>query len=45
MLMKESVQMLLLDWKAQVGFEDGLKRTIAWYEEHRDAVVSGGGRA
>ena len=34
-----------LDWKAQVGFEDGLKRTIAWYEEHRDAVVSGGGRA
>ena len=34
-----------LDWQAQVGFEDGLRRTIAWYEEHRDAVVSGGGRA
>jgi GDP-L-fucose synthase len=23
----------LLGWKAQVGFEDGLKRTIAWYRE------------
>jgi GDP-L-fucose synthase len=21
----------LLGWKAQVGFEDGLKRTIEWY--------------
>ena len=34
-----------LDWQAQVGFEDGLRRTINWYEEHRDAVISGGGRA
>jgi GDP-L-fucose synthase len=24
----------LLNWKAQVGFEEGLKRTIAWYRQH-----------
>jgi len=24
----------LLGWKAQVGFEEGLKRTIAWWREH-----------
>jgi len=24
----------LLGWKAKVGFEDGLKRTIDWYREH-----------
>lgn len=24
----------LLDWQARVGFEEGLKRTIAWYREH-----------
>lgn len=26
----------LLGWEAQVGFEDGLKRTIAWFRQHRD---------
>jgi len=25
----------LLGWEAQVGFEEGLKRTIEWYREHR----------
>jgi len=25
----------LLDWKAEVKFEDGLERTIAWYKENR----------
>lgn len=24
----------LLGWEAQVGFEEGLERTIAWYREH-----------
>lgn len=24
-----------LGWTAQVGFEEGLKRTIAWYRDHR----------
>jgi GDP-L-fucose synthase len=24
----------LLGWKAQVGFEEGLKKTIAWYRQH-----------
>ncbi|MEL7472649.1 MAG: GDP-L-fucose synthase [Planctomycetota bacterium] len=24
-----------LGWRAQVGFEDGLKKTIAWFREHR----------
>jgi len=24
----------LLDWEAQVGFEEGLKRTIEWYRAH-----------
>ena len=24
----------LLDWEAQVGFEEGLRRTIAWWREH-----------
>jgi dTDP-glucose 4,6-dehydratase len=25
-----------LGWEAQVGFEEGLKRTVAWYRERRD---------
>ncbi len=25
----------LLDWQAQVGFEEGLTRTIDWYREHQ----------
>jgi len=25
----------LLGWQAQTSFEDGLRRTIAWYREHR----------
>ena len=28
----------LLDWQAQVGFEEGLRRTIDWYEAHRDSI-------
>ncbi|MEM6757730.1 MAG: GDP-L-fucose synthase [Planctomycetota bacterium] len=28
----------MMDWKAQVGFEEGLSRTIAWFEANRDAV-------
>lgn len=27
----------LLGWKAQVGFEEGLKKTIEWYERYRAA--------
>lgn len=30
-----SLAMELLGWKAGVGFEEGLKRTIAWFREHR----------
>ncbi|MFG0257044.1 MAG: GDP-L-fucose synthase family protein [Phycisphaerales bacterium JB043] len=26
----------LLDWEAQVGFEEGLSRTIEWWREHDD---------
>ena len=26
----------LMDWQAEVGFEEGLKRTIAWFRENRD---------
>jgi GDP-L-fucose synthase len=26
----------LLDWEAQVGFEEGLSRTIEWWREHGD---------
>jgi len=26
----------LIGWEAQVGFEEGLKRTIAWFREHRN---------
>jgi len=26
----------LLDWEAQVGFEEGLERTIAWFRAHRE---------
>ena len=25
----------LLGWKAKVGFEEGLRRTIDWYRAHR----------
>jgi GDP-L-fucose synthase len=25
----------LLDWTAQVGFEEGLRQTIAWYQQHQ----------
>ena len=25
----------LLGWKAKVGFEEGLRRTIEWYRAHR----------
>ncbi len=25
----------LLGWRAQVGFEDGMKRTIEWYRANR----------
>ena len=24
-----------LGWRAQVGFEEGLRRTISWYRDHR----------
>ncbi|MSR44644.1 MAG: GDP-L-fucose synthase [Phycisphaerales bacterium] len=27
----------LLDWRAQVGFEDGLRRTIDWYRANRSS--------
>lgn len=30
----------LMGWKARVGFEEGLRRTIAWYEAHRDEVAA-----
>ena len=26
----------LMAWEAKVGFEEGLKRTIEWFREHRD---------
>lgn len=26
----------MMGWEAKVGFEDGLKRTIAWFREHRE---------
>ena len=29
-----------LGWRAQVGFEEGLRRTIAWYRDHRDHRAS-----
>jgi GDP-L-fucose synthase len=28
----------LLNWKAQVGFEEGLKRTIEWYRQNMHAI-------
>ncbi|MEM6459003.1 MAG: GDP-L-fucose synthase [Planctomycetota bacterium] len=28
----------LMGWEARVGFEEGLSRTIAWFEANRDAV-------
>ncbi len=28
----------MLDWTAQVGFEDGLRRTIDWFRENRVAI-------
>jgi dTDP-glucose 4,6-dehydratase len=27
-----------LGWRPQVDFEDGLRRTVRWYLEHRDWV-------
>ncbi len=27
----------LIGWQARVGFEEGLKRTIAWFREHRES--------
>ncbi len=30
----------LFDWKATVGFEDGLARTIEWFREHRKDIES-----
>lgn len=27
-----------MDWEAQVGFEEGLKRTIQWFEANRDTI-------
>ncbi|MCP4836559.1 MAG: SDR family NAD-dependent epimerase/dehydratase, partial [Phycisphaera sp.] len=27
-----------LDWKAAVGFEDGLRRTIDWFIENRRKI-------
>ena len=28
----------LMNWQAQVGFEEGLARTIEWFEQHRHEV-------
>ena len=30
----------LLGWRARVGFEEGLKRTIAWFEAHRHETAT-----
>ena len=30
----------LLGWRAKVGFEEGLKRTIAWFEAHRHETAT-----
>jgi dTDP-glucose 4,6-dehydratase/GDP-L-fucose synthase len=27
------------DWEAETKFEDGLRRTVEWYEEHRSEIV------
>ena len=29
----------LTGWRAQVGLEDGLRRTIDWYREHPEAIA------
>ncbi len=29
-----------LNWKPQVSFEDGIRKTVAWYLEHQDWVAS-----
>jgi CDP-glucose 4,6-dehydratase len=38
----------VLDWKPQVGFEEGLKRTIRWYEKYfacpQEAATASGAR-
>jgi GDP-L-fucose synthase len=34
----------LLGWRAQVGFEEGLRRTIAWWREHSRAAIAGSAR-
>ena len=31
-------------WKAEVPFEEGLRRTIAWYRERRSTASSATGR-
>ena len=28
----------LLDWEAQVGFEEGLRSTIDWYRANKDSI-------
>ncbi|MEM8739712.1 MAG: GDP-L-fucose synthase [Planctomycetota bacterium] len=28
----------LMGWEAKVGFEEGLSRTVAWFEQHRDEI-------
>lgn len=33
----------LLDWRAQVGFEEGLRRTIEWWEREGEAAVTAAG--
>ena len=30
----------LLDWSPQVDLEEGLRRCVAWYYEHRDLALS-----
>ncbi len=32
-------------FKAQMPFEEGLRRTVDWYRQHRETVLAGGGRA
>lgn len=29
------------DWEATTGFEDGLRRTVEWYEQHQGAITGG----
>ncbi len=34
----------LFGFKAQMPFEEGLRRTVDWYRQHRQAIVAHGGR-